>query len=61
MPPRYTPEEVETRMAKEIAKAIYPIMIPMEEQSVQIQAENAKVIDRAARAAWRSFVSGYKK
>lgn len=61
MPQRFTPEEVETRMAKQIAAAIYPIMIPMEQQSMQIQAENAKVIDRVARVAWRTFVAAYKK
>lgn len=57
MPPRYTPEQIEDRMAKQIAKAIYPILIPMEEQSVQIQAENAKAVDEVARAAWRAYVA----
>lgn len=60
MPPRYTPEQVEARMVKQLAAAIYPILIPMEEQSVQIQAENARVIDDVARTAWQAFVASYK-
>lgn len=61
MPPRYTPEQVEERMTKRIADAIYPILIPMEEQSVQIQAENAAVVNAIARSAWQAFVDAYKK
>lgn len=57
MPQRYTPEQVEDRMAKQIASAIYPILIPMEEQSVQIQVENAKAVDEVARTAWRAYVA----
>lgn len=61
MPRRYKPEEVEARMVKQIAAVIYPVLIPMEEQSLQIQAENAKVVDEVARVAWRTFVGSYKK
>jgi hypothetical protein len=61
MPPRYTPQEVEDRMAKRIVEALYPILIPMEEQSVQIQVENSKVMDGVARVAWQAFVAAHKK
>lgn len=58
MPRRYTDEEVEGQMVKQISAAIYPILIPVEEQCMQIQAENAVEVERLARNLWRSFRAG---
>lgn len=53
-----TEQQVEREMVRKIADAIYPVLIPFEEQDVAIQAENAKQIDAIARQAWRSFFRG---
>jgi len=55
MPRRYTDEEVEKRMIREIADAIKPILIPVEQQCVQIQAENMDQIELIAKEVWRMF------
>ncbi len=55
---RYTDEEVEARVVPELVKAIYPILIPVEEQSCQIQAENHAEVTRLATELWRSFRKG---
>ena len=55
MPRRLTDEEVEAKMVPEIVKAIYPVLIPIEQQCMQIQAENHAKMERLARDLWRSF------
>jgi len=51
-------QQLEREMVRKIADAIYPVLIPFEEQDVAIQAENAKQIDAIAYQAWRSFFRG---
>ncbi len=53
--PRFTPEQIEEMMVSKIVEAIYPILIPMEQQDCAIQARNHAKITEVARAAWRSF------
>jgi hypothetical protein len=55
MPRRYSDEEVEARMVPEIVKAIYPVLIPVEQQDCAIQARNYAKMEDLARMVWRSF------
>lgn len=55
MPPKYTDAEVEARMVPKIVEAIYPVLIPMEQQDMRIQAENHALLTLLATAMWRSF------
>lgn len=50
-----TPEQVEEMMVERLVEAMYPVMIPIEQQDVHIQRANFARIQKAARAAWRSF------
>lgn len=52
---RLTDAQVEALMVPKIVEAIYPILIPMEEQDCAIQAKNHEQVTHAARLAWRSF------
>lgn len=54
---RLTPAEVEAVMIPKLRDAIYPVLIPVEQQSVQIQAENHARITQIATDVWRSFVT----
>lgn len=56
MPRRHTPEQVETAMVPEIVKAIYPVLIPVEQQDCKIQAANYARMTELATQLWRSFV-----
>jgi hypothetical protein len=49
-------EEVETMMVERIVEAIYPVLIPMEQQDCAIQAKNLAKVTGAARHAWRAFL-----
>ena len=53
---RFTDEEVDARMVPQIVAAIYPILIPFEEQSVEVQTENHKQMTVLARELWRAFM-----
>lgn len=57
MPPRQrlTDEQVEELMVPRIVEAIYPVLIPMEQQDCAIQARNHERVTEAAREAWRRF------
>jgi hypothetical protein len=56
MPRRYVDDvEIENRIAPQIAAALRPILIPMEEQDMKINQENSELMDRLAREVWRSF------
>lgn len=48
-------ECVETNMVKKLVEAIYPVLIPMEQQSVQIQERNHKRMTELATWVWRDF------
>lgn len=52
---RLSPEEVEELMVPKIVEAIYPILIPMEQQDCAIQARNHERMTKLARQMWRSF------
>lgn len=56
MPRRYTDEEVEQRMIPQLVNVLYPVLIPMEQQDMRIQAENHKHVTDVARIAWRAFL-----
>lgn len=58
MPRRYTDEQIEERMVPEIVDALYPILIPMEQQDMRIQAENRARVTEVARITWRAFAGG---
>lgn len=49
------------QIKKALVDAIYPILIPFEEQCVQIQAENYKLMEKIADLIWATFVEEYKK
>ncbi len=55
--PKLTPEEVEALMVLRLVEAIYPVLIPMEQQDCAIQARNRAKVTGVARQAWRSFTS----
>lgn len=57
MPRRYTDSEVEARMVPQIVEAIYPVLIPMEQQDCRIQAENHAAMTKIATLIWRLFTS----
>jgi hypothetical protein len=54
-PPRPTPEQVEATMVERITDALYPVLIPIEQQDCAIQARNRERVTKAARAAWQSI------
>jgi hypothetical protein len=54
---RYTEEEARQRLIDKTVEVLYPVFIPIEQQSVQIQLENAKVILECATAAVDQFLS----
>lgn len=56
-PPRWrpTPEQVEATMVERITEALYPVLIPIEQQDCAIQARNRERVIKAARAAWQSI------
>jgi hypothetical protein len=56
--PKLTPEEVETFMIPRLVEAIYPVLIPMEQQDMAIQARNHERVTEIAKQAWRSFSNG---
>lgn len=58
---RLTDKEVEDMMTRRIAKAIYPILYPVEEQCMQIQAEHAQIIDTLSCNLWKAFCASYTK
>ena len=55
MPRRYTDAEVEAMVVPQLVSAVYPILIPMEQQDTKIQAENHRRVTELATQLWRSF------
>ncbi len=53
--PRLTDAQVEEMMVPKLVEAIYPVLIPMEQQDCAIQAKNHERMTEIARLAWRSF------
>lgn len=48
-------EAVEALMVPRIVDAIYPVLIPMEQQDCAIQAKNHARMTEIARKIWREF------
>lgn len=57
MPRRYTDAEVEDVMVPKLVEAIYPVLIPVEQQDMRIQAKNHAQVTEVATVAWRFFVA----
>ena len=58
MPRRFvTDEALEAEMVPRLIEALYPVLIPMEQQDTRIQARNHAKITEVARKAWREFVN----
>lgn len=57
MPPRLTPIETERLMVPKLVEVIYPLLIPMEQQDVKIQAANHARMTKLATQLWRSFTT----
>ncbi len=54
---KLTPEEVEQLMVPRLVEAIYPVLIPLEQQDCAIQAANHARMTEIATAVWRQFSS----
>lgn len=54
--PKLTPEDVEAFMVPRLVEAIYPVLIPMEQQDCAIQAKNHARMTELATWVWREFV-----
>lgn len=48
-------ETLENRMTPALRRALHDVLFAFEEQDVKTQTENAAILDRVARAAWREF------
>lgn len=55
MPRKYTDEELDRKMVLQLVEAIYPILIPIEEQDIQTQDENQRLLTMLATKLWRGF------
>jgi len=55
MPRRYSDEEVKAIMVPELVRAIYPVLIPVEQQDMKIQARNHDHMTILAAELWKSF------
>lgn len=53
---RYTEQEVEEMMVPRLVEAVYPVLIPIEQQDCRIQAKNHERVTEIARQVWREFV-----
>jgi len=52
---RLTDEETEDMMVPKIVDAIYPVLIPVEQQDCATQAQNHVRMTDIARMVWRTF------
>lgn len=55
MPRRAIAEQVEAIMVPKIVAAIYPVLIPIEQQDCAIQARNLEQITEIATMVWREY------
>jgi hypothetical protein len=55
VPRRYTDEEVEAMMIPKLRDAIYPVLIPVEQQDMRIQERNHALMMELAKEVWRGF------
>ena len=54
---KLSPEEVEALIVPRLVEAIYPVLIPMEQQDCAIQAANHARMTDIAREVWRQFAA----
>lgn len=50
--------QIPEQIKKDLINAIYPVLIPFEQQCMQIQAENYKLMEKIAEQIWKDFVEG---
>lgn len=55
MPRRYSDEEVQAMMVPKLVEAIYPVLIPVEQQDMKIQQRNHDLMTELATEMWRGF------
>lgn len=55
MPRRYSDEEVKAMMVPELVKAIYPVLIPVEQQDMRTQERNHARMTILATELWDAF------
>lgn len=60
MPRRFTDEQVELQMVPKIVEAIYPVLIPIEQQDMRIQERNHAMMTQLATELWHSFIGKSK-
>lgn len=53
--PRLTEQEAEQMMIPKLVEAIYPVLIPMEQQDCATQARNHARMTEIATQVWREF------
>ena len=51
-----TDQQAEAMMVPKLVAAIYPVLIPMEQQDCRIQAENHERMTELATRLWREFL-----
>ena len=52
-PKRPSPEEIESIMVPKIVEALYPVLIPVEQQDVKIQKRNRDKVTKLAVKIWQ--------
>lgn len=55
---RLSPEQTEELMIPRIIEALYPVLIPVEQQDCAIQQANHAKVTSVALIAWRAFAAG---
>lgn len=55
-----TNADVEAAMVKKLVEAIYPVLIPIEQQDCRIQAANHARMTAIATKLWRSFKESHE-
>lgn len=58
MPPRYTKKQAKDRVVVQLTDVVYPVLIPIEQQCIEIQLRNAGLINEVSETAFMTFVLG---
>lgn len=59
--PKHSADEIETIMVPRLIEALYPVLIPLEQQDCAIQEANHRKVRNVALQAWRSFTTQDKE
>jgi hypothetical protein len=59
--PRLSLEQIEEMMIPKLVEAIYPVLIPIEQQDCAIQAANHARMTEIARLVWRAWATAEPK